>query len=109
MILHLTDGRRLYGWPEEWPDQADKGHFVLSQTEWLLENNERAPLYLVERFLVPAADVKMVEFLKENSEVSQNSPEVQRVEKLLVDAQAEEIKDGSESTTAGSKSDQPSE
>jgi hypothetical protein len=30
VILHLNDGRRLYGWPLEWPDQSDRGHFVMT-------------------------------------------------------------------------------
>ncbi len=39
---------------------------------WLLDSGERAPLYQVDRFLVPAADVKMVEFIKEENEVTQD-------------------------------------
>jgi hypothetical protein len=29
VILHLNDGRRLYGWPKEWPTEPDKGHFYI--------------------------------------------------------------------------------
>jgi Family of unknown function (DUF6338) len=97
VVLNLTDGRRLYGWPEEWPDQSDKGHFVLDQPQWLLDSGERAPLYKVERFMVPAADVKMVEFVKEDEEVTQDPTEVQRVERLLLSVQDKEKTDGSES------------
>lgn len=43
VILHLKDGRRLYGWPEEWPDQPDRGQFVIDQPERLLSSGERAP------------------------------------------------------------------
>lgn len=68
VILHLTDGRRLFGWPEEWPDQADKGHFVIDQPEWLLDDNERTPLSPVAVFLIPANEVRMVEFLKGDEE-----------------------------------------
>lgn len=100
VILNLTDDRRLYGWPVEWPDQPDKGHFVLDQPEWLLDNNERAPLYQVAVFLIPAGDVKMVEFLKEDEEVPQDPTEIERVDRLLFDAQ-KEIDHGSEGTPAG--------
>jgi hypothetical protein len=101
VILHLTDGRRLYGWPEEWPDQPDRGHFVIDQPEWLLDTGQRAPLLRVERFILPAGDVKMVEFLKKNEEVEQQSEELERSERLLLDVQAEEKSDGSESPPAG--------
>ena len=76
IVLHFKDGRRLYGWPEEWPDQPDKGHFVLVEPEWLLEDNQRAPLYQVEKMLVPASDVKMVEFVKASEEVKQSPEEL---------------------------------
>jgi hypothetical protein len=103
VVLHLADGRRLFGWPEEWPDQPDKGHFVLDQPQWLLDSGERAPLHKVERFMVPAADVKMVEFVKEDEEVMQDPAEIQRVERLLLDVQTKEKPNGSESPTASPK------
>ena len=101
VILHLNDGRRIYGWPEEWPDQSDKGHFVLDKSEWLLDTNERVPLLRVERFMLPASEVKMVEFLKKNQEVEQLSApdEVQEAARLLLDVQTKETLDGSESAT----------
>ena len=43
IILHLKGGRRLYGWPEEWPDHPDRGQFVIDQPEWLLDDGQRAP------------------------------------------------------------------
>lgn len=101
VILHLTDGRRPYGWPQDFPDQPDRGHFVINQPEWLLANNERAPLYQVERFLIPAVDVKMVEFLKESEVISQDPVEVQRIQTLLAETQNEESNDGSESPASG--------
>lgn len=103
VILNLADGRRLYGWPVEWPDQSDKGHFVLGQPEWLLANNERAPLYRVAVFVVPASDVRMVEFLREDDEVPQTLGEIERVDRILIDAQREDGH-GSEGTTTGPQS-----
>ena len=35
MVLHLKGNRRLYGWPYEWPDHSDSGHFVLGEAKWL--------------------------------------------------------------------------
>jgi len=103
VLLHLADGRRIYGWAEEWPDQPDKGHFVLDQPEWLLDNNERAPMFRVERFMLPAAEVKMVEFLKENAEVTQDPAEVREAERLLLEAQKTETPHGIESATTGTE------
>jgi hypothetical protein len=102
VTLHLQDGRRLYGWPEAWPDQPDRGHFILDQPQWLLDSGERAPLYNVQRFLLPAAEVKLVEFVKEDNEVDQDPAEVKRVEQLLIQMQAKpkETTDGSEGSAA---------
>jgi hypothetical protein len=43
----------------------------------------------------------MVEFLKESDEVTQGTEELDRVDKLLLDSQKGEKKDGSESSAAG--------
>jgi hypothetical protein len=29
VVLHLQDGRRLYGWPTRWPTNPESGHFYL--------------------------------------------------------------------------------
>jgi hypothetical protein len=68
VVLHLTGSRRLFGWPYEWPDSSEIGHFVLTEAEWLMEDGTRCPLQEVERILVPARDVEMVEFLTANPE-----------------------------------------
>lgn len=62
VVLHLSGSRRLYGWPEEWPSTPDKGHFVMSQAEWL-DGNNRIPLTGVERILISVSEVQMVEFM----------------------------------------------
>lgn len=64
IYLHLDGERRLRGWPEEWPDDPSKGHFVMMDAQWILDDNSRIPLSLTERFLVPASDVERVEFEK---------------------------------------------
>lgn len=63
LVLHLSGNRRLYGWPEEWPDRPDLGHFVIAEAEWLLEDNKRVPLANVWSVLVPASDVELVEIM----------------------------------------------
>lgn len=103
VVLHFKDGRRLYGWPEEWPDQADKGHFVVVEPEWLLEDNQRAPLYQVAKILIPSSDVRMVEFMKETDEIRQLPEELERVQKLLTKTH-EGGKDGSQGPAATAES-----
>jgi len=44
VILTLDGEQWLYGWPEEWPDQADKGHFVIDQPEWVMPDGTRVPI-----------------------------------------------------------------
>jgi len=64
IYLHLDGERRLRGWPEEWPDDPSKGHFVMMDAQWVLDDNSRIPLSLTERVLIPSCDVERVEFEK---------------------------------------------
>lgn len=100
VILHLEGGRRLHGWPYEWPDQADTGHFVVVQPSWVLDDNTCAPLHTVERLLIPVSQVEMVELLRSDDEISASESEIIAVEDLLVDLQKTgESDDGKQSTT----------
>ena len=62
VVLHLNDQRRLYGWPEEWPSRSDHGHFRLADPTWLDDKNEPIESSVVD-ILIPADEVRMVEFL----------------------------------------------
>jgi hypothetical protein len=62
VVLHLSGQRRLYGWPEEWPSGPDKGHFVMALAEWL-DEERRIALSGVEKILIRATDVEMVELM----------------------------------------------
>lgn len=62
VVLHLKGARRLYGWPEEWPSVPDRGHFVMTEPEWL-DGTEARPATGVARILIAAADVEMVELM----------------------------------------------
>ena len=74
VVLHLSGNRRLYGWPEEWPDQPNQGHFVVAEAEWLVENNERVPLENVWSILVPASEVQLVEIMYSGDSQTQEPP-----------------------------------
>ncbi len=52
VVLHMTNGRRLRGYPDEWSDSPDKGHITLYKPSWVLDDNTEAPLLTVERIMV---------------------------------------------------------
>ncbi len=63
VVLHLKNGNRLYGWPEEWPSRPEQGHFRMAECEWLV-GEERHFLTGVSILLVPAQSVDMIEFIR---------------------------------------------
>jgi hypothetical protein len=104
VILHLEGGRRLYGWPVEWPDQPESGHFVMAEAEWLLDNNEQLPLPSVDTLLIPASTVEMVEIIKLPNEIGSATGQANAVSALPVANQSpEETKNGKQSTAAATQ------
>ena len=63
IVLHLQDGRRLYGYAEEWPSKPKDGHFRIAEAEWLDDQNKRINLEGVSAVLIPSTEVTMIEFL----------------------------------------------
>ena len=63
VLLHLKDGRRLYGWPREWPNQHDKGHFYIQEPSWILEDGGLITPKNVDGLLVSSSSVEWVEFM----------------------------------------------
>ena len=51
----------MYGWPEKWPSYADAGHIVMTECEWLI-NDERLRLRDGSIVVIMTDDVEMVEF-----------------------------------------------
>ena len=75
VVLHLVGQRRLFGWPQEWPSSPDKGHFVIAQAEWL-DGDKRIPLDGVDKIVVRAVDIEMVETMKiQTKEVTNGRPQ----------------------------------
>jgi hypothetical protein len=70
VVLHLKDGRRLYGWPKEWPIQPDRGEFYIMLASWVLEDGSQVDLTDVDGMLIPAKDVKWVEFIRPLEQIS---------------------------------------
>jgi hypothetical protein len=71
VVLHLNGERRLYGWAEEWPSSPERGHFVIAQGEWLTESGS-VDLAAVQRILVKAVDVEMVEMMVSKNPKEEN-------------------------------------
>lgn len=74
IVLHLKDERRIYGWPQEWPSDPSKGHFVLQKTSWL-DGTEDVPMKGVETVVVNVQDVEIVEFMELPKESSNDGTE----------------------------------
>jgi len=98
VYLHLKNGRRIWGWPEEWPDQPANGHFVLQNPEWILDDNRRMPLLLTERFLIPAVDVSMIELEKPESQWDFDPTQQKTIETALTSLQEAERDDNGTET-----------
>ncbi len=64
VVLHLKDERRLFGLPIEWPSEPVKGHFVIADPSWLLEDGSEQRVVGVSQILIDVVDVKWVEFLE---------------------------------------------
>lgn len=62
IILHLEGGRRIFGWPREWPCSPVDGHIFLTGACWLTED-EVIPLEGMEGILIPSSQVEYVEFV----------------------------------------------
>ena len=67
VVLHLSDRRRIMGWPSEWPSSPKNGHFVLENAVWLDEvdgKTQEVELSNVEKIMLDASNITMVEFIK---------------------------------------------
>lgn len=91
VVLHLKDGRRVMGWPRQWPDEPENGHFLLELPIWLLNDGNIAPMDQIEAFLVAGSDVKCVEFLRDKSDpvLAERKEAIGKVKILLLSIQKE--------------------
>ncbi len=63
IVLHLKDGRRLYGWPSDWPSEPEKGHFRLKEASWIVDDKSY-DMPGVRSIMINTQDVKWVEFMQ---------------------------------------------
>lgn len=84
IILHFKDGRRMLGYPVEWPDRCDSGHFAMANVQWVLEDNTAIELHVVHRFLVPVTDIRFVEIYKTDAEIVATKEQLKQTEQKAV-------------------------
>lgn len=91
IILQFRDGRRLMGWPLEWPDEPESGHFLLERPGWVLDDGTKAAMHQIEVFLVSAKDVEAVEFLrfKDDPTLVDNHAEIESAKASLAQTRKE--------------------
>lgn len=61
VVLHLRDGRRLYGGPSQWPGRKHERLFVIDGPQWLADDRETVDAG--RALVIEAEDVEMVEFV----------------------------------------------
>lgn len=70
VVLHMKDGKRLFGFPEVCPTSGNEGHYFVTYPHWV---NEEGAVELdlsneLEGILIPAIEISRVEFCKERDE-----------------------------------------
>jgi hypothetical protein len=75
-VLQLHDGRRIYGWPREWPSDPTQGHFLLEIPSWL-DGEKEIPLVGVSAIMVNVQDVRWVEFMNKTWESNHGKESVE--------------------------------
>lgn len=68
IVLHLQGGRRLSGYPVEWPTEPTAGHFRMTNAAWINDDNTETALIGDESILIEAKQVEMVELLMDAKE-----------------------------------------
>lgn len=94
VTLHLDGGRRLFGWPYEWPDRPDVGHFVIQEPTWILDDNTEVPVLGDEFVVVPVTSVELVEILKFREQTADQTEKIKSATDILIDLQKGIIEKG---------------
>ena len=61
VVLYLRDGRRLYGWPKQWPGSEHERLFVIELPRWITDDEKL--MDAGNAVVVQAEDVGMVDFV----------------------------------------------
>lgn len=63
IVLHLIDGRRLIGWPKEWPLNPSNGQFYIQDPAWIDDDGNTVELRDLDGIIIHATDVRWVEVM----------------------------------------------
>lgn len=64
VVVHLEDGRRIYGWPRLYSDAPDERAIFLEEASWLNDSNELINKdKLISVFLDKHSGIKLIEFI----------------------------------------------
>lgn len=70
VLLTLKNGERILGWPEEFPNSPDNGHFKLTLASWIPADKEPPrKLTNASSILIAATDVRYLELMKFQKEI----------------------------------------
>jgi hypothetical protein len=83
VVLHLKDGRRLYGWPEEWPNEPT-GHFLITCPSWLGDDGTKTPMPQIHRMVLGAEHVEWVEQLTTEDERTMTPDQILAIQQPLL-------------------------
>lgn len=64
VILNFKDGRRLQGWPKEWPVSPSAGQLLLQDPMWH-DDGAYIELPQIDSMLVSVTEIEFVEFMRE--------------------------------------------
>jgi hypothetical protein len=71
VVVHLKDGRRVFGYPRIWPDTPNQGHLFIQEARWLREEGE--PGEERTEMLICVQDVQFVEFVPHSRQLQGES------------------------------------
>jgi|ERR1017187_7011141 hypothetical protein len=73
VVVHLQDGRRIYGWPRFYSDKDDEHALYLEEASWLDDKNNLLNQSRISMFLDEKSGIQLVEFVDfQTTEKAQN-------------------------------------
>ncbi|PYL05693.1 MAG: hypothetical protein DME33_15845 [Verrucomicrobia bacterium] len=63
-VVHLTDGRRVYGWPTFYSDTPEERAIYLESASWLGDDNAALNDPLISILLDKESGIKLIEFVE---------------------------------------------
>lgn len=112
IVVHLKDGRRLFGWPKLWPNDPKDGHLFMLEACWLRvdEDHEKNKPDRLTEILIDVTTVDCIEFVplaEEPEDYDVSEPERQEACDAKQQGTGGEIEGRDELRPAGGSSSNP--